>query len=580
MNALKTQALVKALLNRGWKEIEAGEAAAAAVTFRRCVSMLPQAAEAWYGLGMALHDQQKLDEAMVCYQQAQGYNPNLNMVWNAIGDLESSRQKYAEAIDTYRQALALEPGSLVTRRNLSQVLNSYGNEKRQDGFPRQALDAYREAHELDPDEPVFAFNLGLAYADLGEISRACKAYRSALAKDATLARAYGNLAYLLRESAHIENRPEYLAEAEKLYLKALNLDPDNKQVRDNLRRLRYLDLNDPENAIPALNKELKHCDDDFNQWRTHLLLSHLLDKSKLYSQAFTHAAKAHEIAGRNQHFRAEAFNKQIDNLVNFFSSEFFTSIPTSENLSEKPVFIVGMPRSGSTLTEQILAAHPDIATAGEQPYISILAEKLPAIIKSTHNFPECLSEINRDNLTLLADAEEKRLLEFSPKAQRITCKLPGNFLYLGLIAVLFPKARIIHCRRRPADTIISIFLQNFVAPLSYSHKITDLIHYYQGYRRIMVHWQTTIDLEIFEISYETLVSDQEQQSRKLMQFLDLEWNEACLDFYKQPQLVITASRDQVKRPIYKSSLKRWLNYKEELREWRSELDRLNRDCGY
>ncbi len=567
-------------LNRGWAEIEAGKISAATTSFRQALTITPSSSEAWYGLGLALHDQRDFAEAQICYKQALHYNPKLSEAWNAIGDLELNQSNYPESISAYGKALSLEAETPATRRNLSQALNNYGNLKRQNGLPRQALDAYRQALTLDPDNANYLFNLGLAYDDLGDFKQAEKAYRKALEKDPKMSPAYGNLGNLLRETARLEKSPENFAEAETLYRQGLALNPENDLIRDNLMRLRYLDIFDKTTAVPTLTKELESFTSDFMKWRGHLLLAQLLDRNTLYEQAFTHAQQGHRIAAHNRTFCKSTLKHQIDHLISFFNPDFLAHAPRSNNYSQRPIFIIGMPRSGTTLTEQILAAHPDIEATGEKPYIGILADKLPAILATTQTFPECLTQIDSNQLTILANEEEERLREFSLEAQRITCKLPGNFFYLGLISLLFPQARIIHCQRRPADTIISIFLQNFVDPLSFSHQIEDLIFYYQEYRRLMAHWHRVIDLEIFTLNYEDLVLSQEQQSRQMLQFTDLKWNPECLDFHNQPRLVLTASRDQVKRPIYKSSLERWLNYAKPLAPWDKELKKLNEVSGY
>ncbi|MCK5117911.1 MAG: sulfotransferase, partial [Candidatus Aegiribacteria sp.] len=254
--------------------------------------------------------------------------------------------------------------------------------------------------------------------------------------------------------------------------------------------------------------------------------------------------------------------------------------PRSNNISQKPIFIVGMPRSGTTLVEHILSAHPDVEGIGEKTYIGNMAKNIASEIGSVTFFPQCISEINRNQLSQFAKEQEEHLQEFSCTAKRISNKLPENFFYLGLISLIFPKARIIHCQRRPSDTIISIFLQNFIDPLDFSHKIENIISYYHEYLRLMNHWRQVIDLEILEIGYEELVLEQEQGSRQLLKFIDLEWNPACLDFHRQQRLVLTASRDQLKRPIYKSSLNRWRNYEKQLSPWLTELNQLNKITGY
>ncbi len=571
---------VRETLKQGWDKIKTGDTEAAINFFRQTLTLNPETSQAWYGLGLALHDQKKIGAAEVCYQQSLQRDPELTAAWNALGDIEIGRQGYSQAIDFYQKALTIAPNSPATRHNLSWAFNNYGNIKQQQGFPQQAATCYRKALELEPEDANHAFNLGLAADESGDFREAEKAYRTAITNDPTMDQAYGNLGNLLRETALLENDSTKLNEAEKLYQKALNINPQNNLIRDNLLRLRYLNLYEAKEAIPSLTKEISTFTDDFLKWRSNLLLSHLLDKVGSYELAFDKADSSHQIISQKQSFNKNDFRAQVDRLINSFSAEILALTPRSNNMSQKPVFIVGMPRSGTTLVEHILSAHPAVEGIGEKPYIGVMAENIAEKIGSANSFPEYITEINRDQLSQLAHEQEERLQEFSLAAKRIINKLPENFLYLGLINLIFPKARIIHCQRRPSDTIISIFLQNFIDPLNFSHKIEDIIFYYHEYLRLMSHWRQVIDLEILEISYEELVQEQEQRSRQLLSFIDLEWNQSCLDFHQQQRLVLTASRDQVKRPIYKSSLARWRNYEKQLSPWLAELNHLNKITGY
>ena len=549
-------------------------------SLRQALLLNPENSTTWYNLGLALHNRGELSEAEICYQQALQRNPQLTEAWNALGDIALEKENFAQAIDFYEKALALAPNAPNTRHNLSWALSNFGNLKQQQGYPRKASVLYRKALGLNPNNAAFAYNLGLALETLGDFENAEKAYRSAITNDPKMIQAYGNLGNLLREIALFRNDSSIFAEASKLYRKALSINPEDQLVRDNQLRLKYLNLLPIDEAVPRLTKEITALKTDFLKWRGNLLLSQLLDKAGLYELAFNQATLAHRILQKKQPFSKNNVNRQIDRLIKSFSAKFLSYAPRSQNRTQKPVFIVGMPRSGTTLVEQILSAHPKIEGIGEKPYIVTLANDVAAKIGSANCFPECITGINRDQLSAFSKEQEEHLEDFSPKAKRICNKLPTNLLYLGLISLIFPKARIIHCQRRPSDTIISIFLQNFINPLEYSHKIEDIIFYYHEYLRLMEHWRQVIDLEMLETSYEELVLEQEKLSRKFLKFVDLEWHPACLEFYRQPRLVLTASRDQVKRPIYRSSLERWRNYEKQLAPWLPELKQLDKIAGY
>ena len=223
--------------------------------------------------------------------------------------------------------------------------------------------------------------------------------------------------------------------------------------------------------------------------------------------------------------------------------------------SELPVFIVGMPRSGTTLVEQILASHSRIAGAGELTDIGRVVARLG------YGQPRP----NGAELQDIASQYLNRLAKIDPGALRITDKMPTNFRHLWLIARLFPRARVIHCQRHPADTCLSCFMQNFGGnTLSWSFDLGDVVHYYKSYRRVMDHWRGNFPGRFLEIRYEDLVTAQEAQSRRLIEFTGLEWDAACLEFHKSPRAVNTASHSQVRRPIYDTSIGRWRRYGEAL----------------
>ena len=530
---------------------------------------------------MALQDQGKLDAAAGCYHRARKLMPQEAAVCCAAGDLEHSRENLEKAIACYRQALALGPKRPeIVKENLAALLNRLGNQQRQHGFPRRARQLYLEALDLLPACGEYAFNLGLAQEDLGFITKAITAYRQAWNNNPHLAQAALNLAILLREQGRFSSKRHLLQEAETLLETAHALAPDDQLISDNLMRLNYLDLLPPQQAIPALERQLRTLDDPFLQWRGQQLLSRLCDREARYREAFTWAESAHRITpDKYRHFNRERCHRGFVNLQLDFAPAIRKRLPRSRHCHRRPLFIVGMPRSGTTLIEQVLTSHPQIASLGES---AVIIDRIREM-KKEHNLDDrnfLFHHLNPEILDVWATEEEERLSDYAPEASLVINKLPGNFLYLGIIDLLFPGARIIHCRRRPADTIISIFLQDFIDPPEYSHTISDLIFYYHHYLTLMEHWQRVLDLEIIEIHYEQLVTHLEQETRRLLNFLELEWDPACLNFHKKQRLIKTASRDQVRKPLYRKSLDRWRNYQEQLIPWIKELQRLDRRAGY
>jgi tetratricopeptide (TPR) repeat protein len=285
----------------------------------------------------------------------------------------------------------------------------------------------------------------------------------------------------------------------------------------------------------------------------HFALGKLYDKLGAYDDAFREYERANGLSdfAFNPGRRAE----RVDALIAGFAPESLERMPRPSLRSERPVFIVGMPRSGTSLVEQILASHPRVFGAGELNDINELVRSLPASV-----YPGRMAAIGQGTVDELAGRYLDRLASLADDAWRVTDKMPANFQNLGFIAVLLPGARVIHCMREPLDTCLSIYFQNFGTAHPYASDLGNIGAFYRQYERLMAHWREVLDIPIFEVSYRELVLDQERVSRELIDFCGLEWDARCLRFHQTARAVATASYDQVRRPIYQSSLQRWMNY--------------------
>jgi hypothetical protein len=223
-----------------------------------------------------------------------------------------------------------------------------------------------------------------------------------------------------------------------------------------------------------------------------------------------------------------------------------------------------MPRSGSTLVEQIVASHPNVFGAGELPHFHRTAVELPAIQNTTTSYPECAALMNDSTVARLADEYLTHLDALSPHADRVTDKMPENFQHLGLISLLFPHARVIHCQRDPLDTCLSCYFLDFTGWLPFTYDLTKLGQYYQQYLRLMAHWRTALPTPVLEVRYEDLVADKEAVSRRMIAFCGLDWDDACLAFHETDRPILTASHWQARQSIYKSSVGRWRRYEQHL----------------
>jgi tetratricopeptide (TPR) repeat protein len=289
----------------------------------------------------------------------------------------------------------------------------------------------------------------------------------------------------------------------------------------------------------------------------HAALGRVYDQTQCYVQAFAHFQQSNAL--KLGSFDLSRFEKTISQLIATFSPDFLLSAPRSQCASGLPVFIVGMPRSGTSLLEQILASHPDVFGAGELGDIQLLAGAF-AKRHDPLKYPQCMAIASADELTQAALTYVQHLRALDDDAVRIVDKMPHNFMHLGLIQLLFPDARIIHVRRDPIDTCLSCYTQEFTAAHAYTYDLGVLGAYYKQYERLMQHWNKVLHIPVLSVEYEALVGDQEAVSRQLIEFCGLEWDERVLRFHETRRDVATASFDQVRQPLYKKSVQRWKHY--------------------
>ena len=241
------------------------------------------------------------------------------------------------------------------------------------------------------------------------------------------------------------------------------------------------------------------------------------------------------------------------------------------NPSEAPIFIVGMLRSGTTLVEQILASHPAIYAAGELEYFRNVARQLPERLVTGQPYPECLQTLDAETTAAVSATYLEQLGNLSGDANRYTDKNPLNFEHLGLIMLMFPRARVIHCRREAMDLCLSIYFQHFSERHDFAYGFADIAEYHRQYEQLMAHWHSVFPGRIHDLQYEDLVANFETVSRGMFQYLGLEWDENCLEFHRTVRPVGTASHWQVRQPLYTRSVERWRHYEPYLEDLRAAL---------
>lgn len=300
-----------------------------------------------------------------------------------------------------------------------------------------------------------------------------------------------------------------------------------------------------------------------DQIRVRYALANLLDRVGQYDDAFDQARLAG--LGAIRKFDPASHSSEIYTRIGYYSRRRLKSLPRATHGDTRPVFIVGMPRSGTSLVEQILASHPQVYGAGELTRLSeIVRSASSAPWSEGQEFPDCFDFLSLRRANMLADEYLSSLDSFSMTATYITDKMPLNYLFLGTIQLLFPDCHVIHCVRDPRDTCLSCFMTDFTTGHEFSNDLFHAASYYRDYARLMEHWHWVLKLPVLEVRYESLVADLPGQTQRMLNFLKLPWTDRCLNFHENPRPVATASREQVRRPLYSSSVGRWKHYEKHL----------------
>jgi tetratricopeptide (TPR) repeat protein len=559
-----------------------GEFPEAEECFRQMLRILPDSDEIYCLLGNALQAGKSYDEAAEAFEKALALRPGSADARFGLGFVCQLRGSYEPAAEHYRAVIRLDPGHIDAYGNLGVVLRALG-------MTDTAESCFRQVLRLRPGDPSSHFNLGNLCNNDRRYEEAEDHYRSALAarpgwieataalldsllqqgrvEDAmrtctqALQSSPGNTALTLARANLFERRGDIDAAWEAVY-PLVQSAPKNVAVL-----VKYAKLSRSKNTVTDAIVRLeqmfhKEGLDRHDLTKLHFSAGDLYETIHEYDRAFVHYTKANSLMpGR---FDIAGWRNVIDELISVFSERYMEKAPGAGLRSGLPIFIVGMPRSGTTLTEQILSRHPDVHAGGELPYMKELVKSMPAEIGTTMSYPACTAVLNEKILDRLAARYLDRTGVRSVNARRMTDKLPGNFLHLGLIEQLFPDARIIHCTRDPVDTCLSNYVRNLGEGATYASDLSVLGEYYCEYRRLMQHWLKVVRLPIMEVNYEEMVKSQESVSRSLVEFCGLEWDERCLTFYDDKRIVDTPSYDQVRRPIYTDSVQKWKKYEKHL----------------
>ena len=435
-----------------------------------------------------------------------------------------------------------------------------GNAAFRQGDVARAATSYQRAVELSPTHADAWVNLGAAYRRLERIEDAAACARTALQLRPDDTRALNNLANALDAQGQFE-------EAARCYRRAIELRPDDAAAYYNLVNQQPLNDGSPQSeaVFEQLLRQSKRLDRFSLAEQSALLfaLGKALDARGDVDAAFESFSRANALHRSTLRFDIEAAERQAAAIAQQFDAPSLARLARAGSASERPIFVVGMPRSGTTLIEQIISAHPDVHGAGEIGVLPTLVSRIRT--SGGRGFPYWAAGLSAADLQRLSQDYLRALEPLGGAKPRVTDKTIGNFELLGLIHLLFPNASIIHCRRDIRDVCVSCFTTRFSGGHPYAYDLEELGRYSRLYDRLMAHWGAVLPPErMFAIDYEALVQDLDGWARRLIAHLGLEWTDACLRFYDSQREVRTASFVQVRRPIHQHSVGRWRRFERHL----------------
>ena len=569
-------------------------------------------------LGIAYYDAKDYDKAEACHQHALALAPQTLQSLNNLGSIARARKDLPGAAGWYRQALAIQSDYLEALSNLGAVLveddqadaaeapllhalqmqPNYPEALCNLGLVRLKQERENEAEallcrslalrpdyaealiglsrvcnladrldearrhigrvlEVAPDNADAWCQLGTLAMEMGDTADAEAAYKEALQIDTGMTDALTGLGNLRLEEGKIEASVGLLEQA-------IAQKPDNLGARFHLSQARKVNAGDANlAALEAMQSEV----DGFNADQRisfHYALGKSFDDLKEWDKAFPHFLEGARLKRGKLHYDSDADATRTRRITEMVDGDFLNRLRGAGDPSTAPVFVLGMPRSGTTLTEQIIASHPAVHGAGELRDLMEIVQGQGAGA-AFQPYPENLAALTPASLTAWGNEYVARLMRRAPAAQRITDKMPANYLALGLIPLMLPGAKIIHVRRNPVDTCVSCFTRLFNRHQDATYDLAELGRHYANYASLMQHWRQVLPTGSFlEVHYEDIVADMETQARRLIEWCGLDWNAACLDFHKTKRNIRTASVTQVRQPIYTSSVERWRNYEQYL----------------
>ncbi len=497
-------------------------------------------------VAMGHHRKGQLDIAGGIYQDILAKFPNQPDALNLLGVIRVAQSNARDGIRLISLAVQFRP-------NDPTVLNNLGNAYLSERQWLDSIEYLERAVALKPDFLEALSNLGRAYrhSDQSDESEYC--YRKMLERSPNNVMALIGMSRIYQDRGMAEESEELIQKVLKFRggrLQAYSLFAHTRKFKE-----RPSELDEIEKMIAKLKDGQEKC-------QLHYAAGKMYDDLKEYDDAFKHYKAGNDLT-QIEHSH-DAFVRLVDRTISVCDKKFFEERKGWGVESDRPIFIVGMPRSGTTLREQIIGSHPDAFGAGELEHIKRIQMKIGTLVPEPKPFPENLELLTKEGSVIAGRWYLRALERHSSTAKHVTDKMPHNFLSLGMMAVIFQNAKFIHSKRNPMDTSLSCFMHNFNDAHTYNRDLTNMGLYYRQYVRLMEHFHEVLGDRLYFSSYDDLVADPETEIPKMIEFCGLEWNDACLKFYESKRAVMTPSQWQVRQPIYTRSSDRWKRYEKQL----------------
>ena len=555
-------------------------------SLNKSVQLDPCQPDCWAILGRIAENAGRRDGAITYYERAIVFENGEDDSALALAKLHARNKDFSDAIHTLRVCLFRNRRSPRLNLALARLLSRRANVFRRRSMLRakkkvqlETLRCYQTANAAAPAARTYIAQ-GALQKQLEMFDDAKASFERAIELDDQSAASYIQLANINVDRG---NMPEALAQFEHAF--SMKCCSANAHFRYS-RAKKFEKCQETNTYLASLQQMLTQENlPSQSQLSLHFAIAKILDDIKRYDEAWQHYDQANRL--NPKHSQSESKRKPRKSSADeiplqrvaedseaLFTPEFFTNNMAVGNPSDVPVFIVGIPRSGTTLTEQILSSHPQIAGAGELKLVEQMRRDVRRLFLSSPiadrsmKYPQMIKGVNDGCLRELADRYLKQLDKYRTDELRVTDKMPTNFAHLGMIATLFPNAKVVYCRRNPMDVLVSGYCQNLSAPFC---DLNKAVHYHLNHRRMMDHWQRVLPIQIHTVDYEAMVADPDTQSRALVEHCGLKWDDRCLNFHKNRRAVHTPSKWQVRQPMYKTSVEKWRRYERQLQPIADQL---------